>query len=86
MKQFTDQGRVDVTASDSSGSGKLVNFSKSFVDVDSIQLTVQAGSDARYAIYDFEDAANPEDGFRIFLYTTNGTPTSGTVDFTVRGV
>ena len=64
----------------------VINFSKSFVDVDSIQLTVQAGSDARYAIYDFEDAANPEDGFRIFLYTTNGTPTSGTVDFTVRGV
>ncbi len=87
LKQFTDQGRVDVTESESDNNGKLVAFSKDFVDVDSIQLTIQGkNSSAKYAIYDFEDTANPSLGFRVFLFDTDGEGVAGTVDFTVRGV
>ena len=93
LKQFTDQGNTTVTLSDVSG-GKLVQFNKTFIDVDSITLQIRgSGSAAKYAIYDFEDTANPQDGFRIYLFDNNGNavPNSGatsavTVDFTVRGV
>ena len=78
---------MTVTQSESQGSGKLVTFSKTFIDVNSIQLTIQGSTTtAKYAIYDFEDAANPEQGFRVFLFNTSGVGVAGTVDFTVRGV
>ena len=90
LKRKTDQGRVTILGSAAGGSnGVSVNFTESFIDVDSLQLSIQGStSDAKYAIYDFEDAANPQDGFKIFVFTTTGTfPTANTVvDFTVRGV
>ena len=87
LKRKTDQGRVSVLQSDSSGTGKQVAFAETFVDVDSIQLTIQGStSSAKYAIYDFLDAANPQNGFKIFLFDTSGNGVAGTVDFTVRGV
>lgn len=87
LKRKTDQGRVDVTASESQGSGKQVTFTETFIDVDSIQLTIQgSNSSAKYAIYDFVDAANPQNGFKVFLFDNNGNGVAGTVDFTVRGV
>ena len=93
LKQFTDQGNTSVTLSDVSG-GKLVTFNKTFIDVDSITLQIRGStSAAKYAIYDFEDTANPSQGFRIYLFDNSGNPVpnSGassavTVDFTVRGV
>ena len=71
-----------------------MQFNKTFIDVDSITLQIRgSGSAAKYAIYDFKDNANPQDGFRIYLFDNNGNavPNSGatsavTVDFTVRGV
>ena len=87
LKRITDQGRVSVSQSDSQGSGKQVNFSETFIDVDSIQLTIQgSSSSAKYAIYDFVDSANPQNGFKIFLFDNSGNGVAGTVDFTVRGV
>ena len=87
LKRKTDQGRVNVTSSESSGTGKQVTFGTTFIDVDSIQLTIQGStSSAKYAIYDFLDAANPQNGFKIFLFDTSGNGVAGTVDFTVRGV
>jgi len=87
LKRKTDQGRVDVTASESQVSGKEITFTETFIDVDSIQLTIQGSSStAKYAIYDFVDAANPQDGFKVFLYDNSGNGVAGTVDFTVRGV
>ena len=93
LKQFTDQGNTTVTLSDVTN-GKLVQFNKTFIDVDSITLQIRgSGSAAKYAIYDFKDNANPQDGFKIYLFDNNGNavPNSGatsavTVDFTVRGV
>ncbi len=87
LKRKTDQGSVTVTASESSGTGKQVAFSETFVDVDSIQLTIRgSSSSAKYAIYDFVDSANPQNGFKVFLFDTSGNGVAGTVDFTVRGV
>ena len=87
LKRKTDQGRVSVSQSDSQGTGKQVSFSETFVDVDSIQLTIQgSSSSAKYAIYDFVDSANPQNGFKVFLFDTSGNGVAGTVDFTVRGV
>jgi len=89
LKRKTDQGRVDVTASESQGSGKQITFSENFIDVDSIQLTIQgtpSSTSAKYAIYDFVDSANPQNGFKVFLFNDSGTGVAGTVNFTVRGV
>ncbi len=89
LKRKTDQGKVDVTASESQGSGKQVAFAETFIDVDSIQLTIQgtpSSTSAKYAIYDFVDSANPQNGFKVFLFNDSGTGVAGTVNFTVRGV
>ena len=87
LKRKTDQGRVSVSQSDSQGSGKQVTFTETFIDVDAIQLTIQgSNSSAKYAIYDFVDSANPQNGFKVFLFDNNGNGVAGTVDFTVRGV
>ena len=89
LKRKTDQGRVDVTASESQGSGKQITFTETFIDVDSIQLTIQgtpSSTTAKYAIYDFVDSANPQNGFKVFLFNDSGTGVAGTVNFTVRGV
>ena len=87
LKRRTDQGSTTVTASDSQGTGKQVNFTETFVDVDAISLTIRgSSSSAKYAIYDFVDSANPQNGFKVFLFDNNGNGVAGTVDFTVRGV
>ena len=87
LKRKTDQGSTTVTASESQGSGKQVNFTETFVDVDAISLTIRgSSSSAKYAIYDFVDSANPQNGFKVFLFDNNGDGAAGTVDFTVRGV
>jgi len=87
LKRKTDQGSTTVTENESNGSGKQVNFTETFVDVDAISLTIRgSSSSAKYAIYDFVDSANPQNGFKVFLFDNNGDGAAGTVDFTVRGV
>ena len=55
-------------------SGKQVSFfsgnpNKTFLDVDSISLQIRGSTaTAKYAIYDFVDTANPQNGFKIFLF------------------
>ena len=72
LKRKTDQGRVTILGSAAGGTnGVSVSFTETFIDVNSIQLSIQGStSGAKYAIYDFEDAANPSDGFKIFVFTT----------------
>ena len=91
LKQKTDQGSVDISASEAA-SGKQVSFfagtTKAFLDVDSIALQIRGSSGtAKYAIYDFLDEPTPT-GFKIFLFDEDGNAPTGTntVDFTVRGV
>ena len=91
LKRKTDQGRVTITGSASGGTnGVVVTMTETFIDVNSIQLSIQGQGSAKYVIYDFKDEPNPnlKDGFRIFVFTTTGGfPTDDTVvDFTIRGV
>ena len=83
VKQKTDQGSGTVT---NASSGLQVSFTKTFVDIDSISLTIRGTTGtARYAIYDFVDAFAPN-GFTVYLYDTSGNTTTGTFDWTARGV
>ena len=91
LKRKTDQGRVTITGSASGGTnGVVVSMTETFIDVNSIQLSIQGQGSAKYVIYDFKDEPNPNlaTGFRIFVFTTTGGfPTDDTVvDFTIRGV
>ena len=104
LKRKTDQGRITITAAEAAATkpntnppellGKNVPLTETFVDVDSITLSIQgqqnSSTGARYVIYDFKDEPNPDlkNGFRIFVFTNSGGTPSGdtTVDFTVRGV
>jgi len=104
LKRKTDQGRITITAAEAAATkpgtsppellGKNVSLTETFVDVDSITLSIQgqqnSSTGARYVIYDFKDEPNPDlkNGFRIFVFTNSGGTPSGdtTVDFTVRGV
>ena len=89
VKQKTDQGSATLSSGQSQSvydAGVQVSFTKTFVDIDSISLTLRGSTgDARYAIYDFVDAFAPN-GFKVYLYKADGTKTHGTFDWTARGV
>tara|TARA_R100000664_G_C2759846_1_gene150107 strand:+ start:3119 stop:8521 length:5403 start_codon:yes stop_codon:yes gene_type:complete len=89
VKQKTDQGSVTVASGQAQAvydAGVQVSFTKTFLDIDSIALTIRGSTgDARYAIYDFLDEASPT-GFRVYLYKADGTKTYGVFDWTARGV
>ena len=89
VKQKTDQGSGTLAsglAQSVYDAGVQVSFTKTFVDIDSISLTLRGSTgDARYAIYDFVDAFAPN-GFKVYLYKADGTKTHGTFDWTARGV
>lgn len=80
-KLKTDAGTGTANSADSGGT--TVNFGASFVDVTSIVVT-PAGTAARFAIYDFVDAANPT-SFKVLLFNTAGTRVSGDFSWTARG-
>ncbi len=97
VKQKTDQGSLtlaEVTIGTPAekqavyDAGIQVSFTKTFLDIDSIALTIRGSTStggARYAIYDFLDEASPT-GFRVYLYKADGTKTYGAFDWTARGV
>ena len=90
IKQKTDQGSETIASGQAQSvydAGVQVSFtSGKFIDIDSISLTLRGSTgDARYAIYDFVDAFRP-DGFKVYLYKSDGTKTHGTFDWTARGV
>lgn len=63
--------------------GTPVLFTQPFVDVNSITVTPK-GTSAVIAIYDFTDIANPT-YFKVLLFTTGGSRTSGDASWNVRG-
>jgi hypothetical protein len=71
------------TASAADASGTQVNFNLQFIDVTSITVTPGGGS-ARFAVYDFVDAAYPT-SFRVMLFDKAGTRVSGPFSWAVRG-
>lgn len=75
-----DSGYGSVTTA---STGKVVQFTKPFVDITSIQVTPN-GTTARFAIYDFVDIPNPTQ-FTVYLYDTTGARVTGSFSWSARG-
>lgn len=80
IKLQNDGGMDTITVANS---GKVVNFTKAFADVDSITVTPQ-GTVARYAIYDFVDTPNPTQ-FTAYLFDSGGTKITGNFSWAAKG-
>lgn len=82
-KSKTDQGTDTVS---NASTGKTVSFVKTFIDIDSINVTPRGdGSAFLIPIVDFTDVANPT-SFTVFLLNASGTKVTGNFDWTCRGV
>jgi hypothetical protein len=81
-KLRNDSGNGTANAADSGGT--VVNFTVSFVDVDSIAVTPLATT-AVTAVYDFVDVPNPT-SFKVLLFNSAGTRVSGAFSWSARGV
>lgn len=66
------------------GQGTLVVFGTTFVDVASIDLSIAAGSTARYGVYDFVDVPNAS-GFKVLLYDASGNRVGGSFSWSAKG-
>ncbi len=82
VKLKNDAGTITANSGDSGGT--TVNFTVTFVDVQSITVTPK-GTTARIAIYDFVDVPNPT-SFKVLLFDTAGNRVSGDVSWSVKGV
>lgn len=79
LEQVSDQGVVTIT---DASAGALVTFNRNFADVQTVQLTVQNGTAAKYADYLLIDNTQ----MTVKAYTATGTLTTGVVSWFVRGV
>lgn len=79
-KLINDVGTGTVT---NASTGVLVNFTKPFIDVTSIQVT-PIGTTPLFAVYDFVDTPNPTQ-FTVYLYNTAGTRVTGNFSWSARG-
>lgn len=79
-KLINDAGTGAVT---NASTGVLVNFTKPFIDVISIQVT-PTGNTPLFAVYDFVDTPNPTQ-FTVYLYDTTGTRVTGNFSWGARG-
>ena len=66
------------------GAGTMVRPPIDLVDVTAIDVSVAAGSTARYALYDYADVSNPA-GFKVLLFDAAGTRVGGSFSWSVRG-
>lgn len=66
------------------GAGTLVLLNTPLVDISSLEVSVGAGSTAKYAIYDYVDTPYPS-GFKVLLYDATGTRVGGNFSWGVRG-
>ncbi|MEK6531251.1 MAG: phage tail protein [Deltaproteobacteria bacterium] len=64
--------------------GKAVDITGFFTDVDSIQITAKSTGAARYAVYDFTDAPNPT-SFTVYLFDSTGAKVTGDFSWSVEG-
>lgn len=75
-----EMGTVSVGA----GGSETITFTESFIDLDSLQLTVIGSSDKR-AVADGWTGSSPT-GFTVYLFDSSGNPTSGSVSWWAKGV
>jgi hypothetical protein len=82
FKRKGDAGSGTASASDVGGT--QVWFAESFVDVEALDVTA-GGTTPITAVYDFVDAPFP-DGFKVYLFDSNGNRTSGPFSWSAKGV
>lgn len=83
VKRDIDGGAVNALASDAAGT--LVNFNKTFQDIESITVTPRSQTEPLMAIFDFVDVPNPT-FFKVFVFDTTGMRFDAVVDWKARGV
>lgn len=66
------------------GAGTLIRFGTAFIDILSVEISLAAGSTARYALYDFVDTPNAA-GFKVLLYDASGNRVGGAFSWSVKG-
>jgi predicted phage tail protein len=66
------------------GAGTLVRFNTNFVDVMSIDVSVAAGSSAKFGLYDFVDTPYAA-GFKVVLYDKDGNRVGGNFSWSAKG-
>ena len=66
------------------GAGTMVRPEQTFIDITGIEISVAAGSSARYGLFDFTDVANPA-GFKVLLYDASGNRVGGNFSWAVKG-
>ena len=66
------------------GEGTLVRFNTGFIDVMAIDVSVAAGTSAKFGLYDFVDVPNAA-GFKVTLYDQSGTRVGGNFSWSAKG-
>lgn len=67
------------------GAGTLVRFEYPFVDITAIDISVAAGSSAKYGLYDFVDGPYPA-GFKVLLFDAAGNRVAGAFSWGAKGL
>jgi len=81
LRKVVDSGTDIITDADN---GKVVAFTKPFLDIDSIQVTARSTTE-RKMVHDFVDIPNPTD-FTAFMFDASGSKVTGTFTWHARGV
>lgn len=82
VKREVDSGYVNALAAD--GAGTVVNFNKTFKDIDGIECTTDSVSPIT-VIVDFTDAPNPT-SFKVLCYDSGGRRVDQLVYWIARGI
>lgn len=87
LKEKRDGGSDTVTVA---GTGKTVNFNKTFIDIDQIVVTAAydsgGGASQKIAVYDFVDVANPTSFIVYLIKQSDGSKTTGAFSWSAKGV
>jgi hypothetical protein len=82
VKRITEKGRGTAVSTDSGGTE--VFFTKSFINVDNIEVTAK-GTTAIVPVYDFTDVPNPT-SFKVLLFDLAGSRVSGEFSWSAGGI
>jgi predicted phage tail protein len=66
------------------GAGTMIRFGTPFIDITAVEISLAAGSSARYGLYDFVDTPNAA-GFKVLLYDGAGNRVGGAFSWSVKG-
>jgi len=84
LKLISESGSDEVTTA---SSGKVVTFTKTYRDINSITVSPNTGSTPTNGttVYDFLDTPNPTN-FTVYLFDMDGNKTTGSFSWSVQGL